>query len=567
MKHKVYLFLLLLQCSSSMLYAQKTKELTDEERLKFDLAFVNGNREKIIENYDEALKQFRQCYALQPDNAALNYIIGETYYEKKQLEDAERYTTQAVKLDPKNNWYKELLADIYMVSKKYLESGNLLAAMGKSSNNPDYYLKAAYVLGIGKRFNEAIKSLNSAEKIMGITPEVIAQKEQIYLAQNKLSKAADEVKKLIKAFPNDPKHKGSLADLYWSNGKTKEAIAIYQEILQKYPNNGFALFAMADYYLLEKQPEKSFEYRKKGIAAPDVDARLKLQAISYFMSNSGLENAADKLFELAQVFVKAHPNEAVPYLVMGDLYQQQRKFDLARGEYRKAVNIDPSNYTAWQQAVFASSMTLNNEWLMQDCEDAIAHFPLDPSFFAYGAVASIQHKQHEKAIFFARTGLDLATAEQEELLIQLYSTLGDAYYYVKKHDSCDYFYEKALALDSTNTYALNNYAYFLSLRKVKLDKAEAMSKKSIEQEPENASYLDTYGWICYVKGDYQKAKEFIEKSLEKSPNNAEVLEHLGDIYIKLNDAGKALYLWKKAAELGSENESLLQKIKEGKTNE
>lgn len=101
------------------------------------------------------------------------------------------------------------------------------------------------------------------------------------------------------------------------------------------------------------------------------------------------------------------------------------------------------------------------------------------------------------------------------------------------------------------------------MRKVDLDKAEKLSKQSMEIEPENSSYLDTYGWILYQKKDYEKAKIYIEKSLVITPNSAEVLEHLGDIQFKLNQKEEAMKNWKRAKELGSSGEFLDKKIKEG----
>jgi len=42
---------------------------------------------------------------------------------------------------------------------------------------------------------------------------------------------------------------------------------------------------------------------------------------------------------------------------------------------------------------------------------------------------------------------------------------------------------------------MNNYAYYLSEEKTDLKKAEKMSAKAVEKEPNNSTYLDTYAWI------------------------------------------------------------------------
>ena len=83
---------------------------------------------------------------------------------------------------------------------------------------------------------------------------------------------------------------------------------------------------------------------------------------------------------------------------------------------------------------------------------------------------------------------------------------------------------------------LNNYAYNLSLDRKNLKKAEKMSRKSLEAEPDNASFLDTYGYILYLRKDYENAKVYLKKAIVHGGNNnkdvlyhyALVLEALGE---------------------------------------
>jgi Tfp pilus assembly protein PilF len=85
---------------------------------------------------------------------------------------------------------------------------------------------------------------------------------------------------------------------------------------------------------------------------------------------------------------------------------------------------------------------------------------------------------------------------------------------------------------------LNNYAYYLSLRNEKLDKAEEMSKKSNEIDRDNASYNDTYGWILYGLGKYEDAKLWLEKAIANGASeNAVILEHLRRCTIQIKEHG------------------------------
>jgi Tfp pilus assembly protein PilF len=148
----------------------------------------------------------------------------------------------------------------------------------------------------------------------------------------------------------------------------------------------------------------------------------------------------------------------------------------------------------------------------------------------------------------------------------MYTLLGDVYNSAKQYTASDSTYDKALKLDPNNATLLNNYGYYLSVRGARLEDAERMSKKSLEIRKDEPTFLDTYGWILYKEGKYDKALEFIKKAITANGDNADgtVWEHLGDIYFKLNDVDKAVDSWKKAKEKGTDSIDIDKKIKDKK---
>jgi len=111
---------------------------------------------------------------------------------------------------------------------------------------------------------------------------------------------------------------------------------------------------------------------------------------------------------------------------------------------------------------------------------------------------------------------------------------------------------------------LNNYSYFLALSKRDLDKAERMSAQCIRVEPNNPTYLDTYAWIFFMKGNYILAKIYIQSAIDKDTTNSAVLvDHYGDILYMTGDKEGALKQWQRAKEMGKESEILDRKIADG----
>ena len=125
--------------------------------------------------------------------------------------------------------------------------------------------------------------------------------------------------------------------------------------------------------------------------------------------------------------------------------------------------------------------------------------------------------------------------------------------------------KRALAIDPDNYLTLNNYAYYLSVDGIELDKAERMSGRVVERFPDNATYLDTHAWVLFKKGEYTLAKFYMDSAIKNSQDESDtLLEHYGDILYKVGKVDKALEYWIKAKEIGSESETLDRKIAEKK---
>jgi tetratricopeptide (TPR) repeat protein len=193
-------------------------------------------------------------------------------------------------------------------------------------------------------------------------------------------------------------------------------------------------------------------------------------------------------------------------------------------------------------------------------ESALEFFPANTIVYFYNGLANYQIERFDIAEKSFRRALRFV-GENKVLEAQLYGSLAEMYYKQKRYKEMDESFDEALKLDPDNAYTLNNYAYYLSIRKDQLELAKKMSKKSLEIEKNNASFLDTYAWICFELGLYTDAKYYQEQALEHGKEDmSTIYEHYGDILFKLNEVDKALIYWNKAKENGSKNKALPSKI-------
>jgi tetratricopeptide (TPR) repeat protein len=199
----------------------------------------------------------------------------------------------------------------------------------------------------------------------------------------------------------------------------------------------------------------------------------------------------------------------------------------------------------------------------QVCEKSIELFPNESLYYFYLGIAYYQQKNYQEAIDMYRKGLTVIPEDDRSLQSDFYGQIGDTYYQMKKLEDAFAAYDEALRYNERNIVVLNNYSYFLSLSKRDLDKAERMSAQCIKMEPNNPTYLDTYAWVFFVKGNYTLAKIYIQSAVNKDTTNSPVLvDHYGDILYMSGDKEEALKQWKKAKEMGKESEILNRKIAE-----
>lgn len=94
-------------------------------------------------------------------------------------------------------------------------------------------------------------------------------------------------------------------------------------------------------------------------------------------------------------------------------------------------------------------------------------------------------------------------------------------------------YERVLTMDPHNLMVLNNYAYHLATHGGDLKKAEQMSALTIREDPDNAVYLDTYGWIMHLQGQNELALFYLKRALQSAnltdTSRNEIEKHINSI--------------------------------------
>lgn len=561
-----------MSCKTSQTASENRKgskqhsSLSGKERVEFEYHFFNANKEKILGNYDLAESLFLQALRIDPNSAATMYELANIYSFQNNKHNALLFSKKAAQLDPKNSWYQLLYIECLKEEKQYSEA--IVVYQKLLREYPDrleYYYELANVYLTINKVNDAIKVYDEMEKLIGVTEDPSMQKIRIYRATNNFEKAVIEVKKLITTFPKEGKYYGILSELYQSKGENDKALAILTDLLKLNPVDPYAHLTMADYYRNQHQKEKAFEEIKIAFKSKelDIDTKVKILLSYYSISETYAELKSDA-DELCKIIIDVHPDEAKAFSMYGDFLYRDKKLEEARIQYRKAIALDKEKYALWNQLLIIESELNDFVSMQKESKEVMELFPNQALPYFLNGAANIHLKNFKDAVVSFDQGKEFVF-NNDELLSQFYANIGDAQNQLKNYAASDSAYDAALELDPRNNYVLNNYAYYLSLRNVKLEKAEAMSKKSIEMEPNSSSYQDTYGWILYQMKKYEDAKIWIGKAIDNGgKENGTLLEHYGDILYRLNDIENALKYWKDAKKYGGTTDLIDKKIADKK---
>ena len=222
----------------------------------------------------------------------------------------------------------------------------------------------------------------------------------------------------------------------------------------------------------------------------------------------------------------------------------------------QVLSLDPENKPARLQLLSYAIRDNNLDEVIRVATPALEYNPDAMEFYYYLGLAHYQKEETDKAMEIFQQGLKQVNEKSDKGIVSdFYAILGDLYHSKEMKAEAYAAYDSSLVYNPNNIGTLNNYAYYLSVERTNLDKAEEMSYKTVKAEPENATYLDTYAWILFEKKRYTEARIYIEQAMKNGGDSSQVIvEHCGDIYYMSGEKEKALEYWKKADSMENKEE-------------
>lgn len=524
--------------------------LTYEQRRKYDYYFLEAVRMKQKGEYDAAFELYRHCLDIYPGSAATLYEISQFYMVLGQEEKSEQALKQAVRSDESNFWYKQTLAAYYQSKRdlpKAIAVYEDMAHQFPSRLEPLMALIELY--NQTKSYQEVIKTLNRLEELDGKSEQISMEKFRMYLLMNNQEQAFQEIESLSKEYPYDMRYKTILGDVYLNNGHPQEAYDTYQKILKEEPGYAPALLSMASYYQKTGQDSLYHVQLDTILLNEDVESATKMDIMRQLIVQS--EQTTKDSTQIVSLFneILKRPQQNADLAMLCAQYLITKRMEKESVPVlHQVLALDPENKPARLQLLSYAIRDNNLDEVIKVASPALEYNPDAMEFYYYLGLAYYQKEDTDKALDVFQKGVKQVNAKSDKAIVSdFYAILGDIYNIKEMKAEAYAAYDSSLVYNPNNIATLNNYAYYLSVERKHLDKAEEMSYRTVKAEPENATYLDTYAWILFEKERYTEARIYIEQALKNGGDSSRVIvEHCGDIYYKLGEKEKALEYWKKA---------------------
>jgi tetratricopeptide (TPR) repeat protein len=515
--------------------------------------FVEGMAFEENGEMERALEAYRKVLNVDPGQSELASRVAGLLIQQDDFPQAIDVLKDAIKANPNNAEPYQQLAFIYTRYLKKTDQAIDYAnrAIALNPGDVEGYQRLVEIELAAGQDRRAIEALDRALKVRSTDPNFWIRLGKLYVAilfKSDSQPKPDELKKTNEIFKraaenagDDPGILKDVADYYAASQQLKEAIPLYLRVL-------------------ELQPD-------------DANAREKL-ATGFVLTNQ-----RDKAVEMLEQIIKEHPEKYQPYDLLAQVLDEEArslqranrieeakaKFAKVAANYEQSLLINPNHAGTYVRlAELLLGALRDPDRAVKLLGEARRRFPGAPEIVYYLAIAQREAKQSQQAVATFEEALHEAQLEEDDDFVnaKFYFNYGAAAEQAGLYNKASDLLRKSIALDPENSAEACNYlGYMFADHNMNLDEAETMIRRALQSEPNNASYLDSLGWVEFRKGQFDQALDDLLRAAKTAERQDPVVfEHIGDTYLKLNRTREALEAWQKALSLDPKNKNLVDKI-------
>lgn len=544
------------------------QELSENDRKRYQYFYLEALRQQEMGHYAAAFDLFSHALEINPNAPEAYFEVAGFYFDLNQPFEALACYEKAARLAPANNDYLERLGQMLINQKDFrraIDAYERIYAANKSRLDVLHILYQLY--STEGQYDKILDVLDRMELTEGCNSQIALSRLQIYDIQGEKAKSLEVLNRLVEKNPYDSNYKIMKGCWLQLNGQPQEGYKILRSVLAEEPRNVMARMSMLDYYNANGKKANADKMLRELLRDSETPKDSKLALLRQAISAK--EHTADSTQVMSLIDeALTGPQENGDILMLRAAWMTLRNYpaDSLNNVYRQALAVEPDNVTA-RIHLLQNLVEVNDyDQIIATCKPAQQYNPEEMAFYYFQGLAEYQKHQNDDALETFRKGVAQINSNSNATLVSdFYALMGEILHEKKLFEECHAAFDSCLTWMPENIGALNNYAYYLSIDGGDLQKAEQMSRKTVQAEPQNTTYLDTYAWILFLERRYDEARAAIEPIItsDNAPDGV-VAEHCGDILYMAGEHDRAIDYWERAAEKGGGSAMLQKKIEQRK---
>jgi tetratricopeptide (TPR) repeat protein len=524
--------------------------------------------------------------------ALAHFVEGMVFEENGEMDKALEAYRKVLNVDPGQSELASRVAALLIQKEDFPQAIDVLKdAIKANPDDAEPYHQLAYIYA--KYLRKMDQAVDYANRAIALNPRDIEAYQrlcEIELAAGHEQKALDALERATKVRSNDAGFWTRLGKLYAAvlfksdsqpkPDELKRVNEIFKKAVENAKDDPAILKDVADYYASSQQLKEAIPLYLRVIELQPDDANAREKLATGFI----LTDQRGKAVELLEQIIKEHPEKYQPYDLLAQvlddearslqrenrLEEARAKFAKVAANYEQSLLINPNHAgTYLRLAELLLGPLKDPERAVKFLAEARRRFSGAPEIVYYLAIAQREAKQTQRAVATFEEALRETQLDQDNEIVnaKFYFNYGVTAEQAGLYDKAADLLRKSIAFDPANAAEAYNYlGYMWADLNVHLDEAKEMIERALQIEPNNASYLDSLGWVEFRQGKFDQALADLllaAKNLDRE--DPIVFEHIGDTYLKLHRVPEALESWQKALALDPKNKKLADKIESTKT--
>ena len=520
------------------------------------------------DSVDACFEMLEHCRALAPESSSVLYDLAPFYLYLGKDSIAHSMLEYIVAKEPDNIKYGEALINYYAKVDDRRAAIALYERMLQASNasKSEIYMSLYSLYSEEGEYGKAVEVLDKLEKVEGKNEIISIHRANLFLQMQDSTRALAAVRDMKRDFPHNVQYNSLLGDVYALFGDVEKSEKVYLEAIASDSTDTYSLASLSNLYLITDRDSLYCTTVEKLLKSEKVDADQRISTLLEYIGYKERNDSTYSMRFLQELMQLPYDRLEVSEVYVQYLLYRKESPDVIKPVLESIIAMDPENRPAMLQLLVYAIEEDDREEVISRCDNAILYIPDMLELYYYKGMATYLLERKEEAAGILQQGLDRRSEDcSTELVATVFSFMGEVYHELDDLDLCTVAYDSALLYNPSDITVLNNYAYYLALEGRELEKALAMSARTIEMEPDNAIYVDTYAWLLFCLGRYEEAKAYAEKLIGlNSEMSAVEYHHCGDIFAKCGDIGRAVEYWTQAQRMGDESKILKKKIKRRK---